>query len=397
MAVRPLRRSRPEQGGGRVKTVRYESTLDYYDGIQIFEARDAIGGHYLATLIDSDDSNDRYLVVGVDPASLQVFRDGYSDLREVLVHASAIGWCLAESDGDFGNPLELYIREGAIPDDLLPEAGFTLPKVDSGPEIVQAASERNRVVMELVAEPPAWTGPDRVRSETFGQLLIRTQNLLMHAYKRALRDVSSDFKTQLSVADGHLVDVVGAPQAGSLRVKLEAVAQPDLFGGGEIVRALNRCDTLFELVESPTDAKNQLQEHSGHLAGSYMKLMQFLAENELGMRYSWAEPMNRVCNGGSVSHVVARQMVDALSGEITLGQESLSLEGEFEIVNRGSGAWGLKTDSGVRTGKLQDNGPTLDGLEVGSRYRFDCVEELVLVESTGRESRTLSLIGIERI
>ena len=44
--------------------IRHASTLFYYDGPQVFEARDAIGGHYVAVLAPSDGADDRYLVAG---------------------------------------------------------------------------------------------------------------------------------------------------------------------------------------------------------------------------------------------------------------------------------------------------------------------------------------------
>ena len=40
--------------------IRYLRTLDYYDGPQVFEARDAIGGHYIAILGPGDEF--RYLL-----------------------------------------------------------------------------------------------------------------------------------------------------------------------------------------------------------------------------------------------------------------------------------------------------------------------------------------------
>jgi hypothetical protein len=48
-------------------------TLFYYDGPQVFEAGDSIGGHYLALMVEPLDGQERYLVVGVVPERLRQF------------------------------------------------------------------------------------------------------------------------------------------------------------------------------------------------------------------------------------------------------------------------------------------------------------------------------------
>jgi CRISPR/Cas system CMR-associated protein Cmr3 (group 5 of RAMP superfamily) len=51
----------------------------------------------------------------------------------------------------------------------------------------------------------------------------------------------------------------------------------------------------------------------------------------------------------------------------------------------------------MQSGKVREGGPSLDGLKVGGRYKFSCVEEIEEVESTGREQRTLFLIEHEPV
>lgn len=43
-----------------MKTIYYTTTLFHYDGPQIFEARDATGGHYVALSIESRDGQECY-------------------------------------------------------------------------------------------------------------------------------------------------------------------------------------------------------------------------------------------------------------------------------------------------------------------------------------------------
>ena len=78
-----------------MKTIRHTTTLFYYDGPQVFEARDAIGGHYVAVMVEPENGQDRYLVAGVAPERLRQFRSGTLDLRSLLAEAGAEEWYLA--------------------------------------------------------------------------------------------------------------------------------------------------------------------------------------------------------------------------------------------------------------------------------------------------------------
>ena len=54
--------------------IHHVRTLVYYDMPQVFEARDVIGGHYIAVLGPPNDM--RYLVAGVSPERIRLFCDG---------------------------------------------------------------------------------------------------------------------------------------------------------------------------------------------------------------------------------------------------------------------------------------------------------------------------------
>ena len=171
---------------------------------------------------------------------------------------------------------------------------------------------------------------------------------------------------------------------------------PNLFGSNNLENALRRIDELFEHTSTPQEVLNLMRQIRGHLPGSYLKLLRFLVEKETGLRYSWAEPNSEQSRQNGVSYAEAGFLVDALSSVTELGIEPVTLEGEFDRFDRTSGNWALHTEEGRRSGKVRDGGPSLDGLEVGARYRFHCDEEIEEIDIAGRESRTLYLIRHER-
>ena len=110
-----------------MKQIRYTTTLFYHDGPQMFEARDSIGGHYIAVLSPSDGADDRYLVVGVSPERLRQFRSGTLDLRSLLVESDEDVRYLATATNGLEHPLTLKpLPASSIGDEPLPDSGFLL-------------------------------------------------------------------------------------------------------------------------------------------------------------------------------------------------------------------------------------------------------------------------------
>jgi hypothetical protein len=110
-----------------MKTIQHSATLFYYDGPQVFEARDAIGGHYVAVMVEPENDKDRYLVAGVEPERLRQFRAGLIDLRTLLTGRAVEEWFLTSTGDDLNEPLTLQPATGSLAESgFLPDAGFVL-------------------------------------------------------------------------------------------------------------------------------------------------------------------------------------------------------------------------------------------------------------------------------
>jgi hypothetical protein len=282
-----------------MKTVKPASTLYYYDGPQVLEARDAIGGHYIAVMVERLTDYDRYLVAGVAPERLRRFRSGILDLRTLLVDADADEWYLASAPAGPEQLMTLEPQHRSLAESgLLPDEGFVLHDRPADELALIEARMRNNVVLEITADPPEAVDAHRIRIGTFTGLLNHVQTVVRHAYRAALREVSVRTRSRLHAED---------------------------------------------------------------------------AESE------------------------ANSLVEILSGVSNLGSEPVTLVGEFERGNRGIGSWGLLTEDGIYSGKINESGPSLNGLKFGGHYKFYCVEEIEEIEATGRESRTLYLNAYEPV
>ena len=110
-----------------MKTVTPTTVLDYYDGIQIFAAQDATGGHYIGTMVGTEGGYGRYLVTGVSPADLHLFRCGAMDLRALLLASPTDERFITVATGKFSDPLRLTaVLEPLEQTAFLPEEGFFL-------------------------------------------------------------------------------------------------------------------------------------------------------------------------------------------------------------------------------------------------------------------------------
>ncbi|MDR1281642.1 MAG: hypothetical protein LBK99_12570, partial [Opitutaceae bacterium] len=377
-----------------MKTVWHTTTLFYYDGPQVFEARDAIGGHYIGLMIEPVGSADRYLVAGIEPERLRLFRSGLLDLRDLLVERNLEEWYLAESTNGLSEALALHPQSEPIAQSaFLPDPGFVLHDRPAEELALREARMSNNVVLEVAVEPPEAVDGHRIRAGTLAGLLGHVQTIVKHAYGAALRDLPLSNRRAIDRSEAHLLDVVVPAAPGSFRIIFEGAKAPDLLGQSELVRALDRVDVLFEKASDPIQALATVKQHRGHLARSYLNLLRFLAQHRMGLRYAWAEPTFDRPRGRAVTESEVGPLITALSSVSNLGSESVELVGTLEKADVGRGNWRLSTSDGAYSGSIKPDGPGLAGLIPHSvPYRFSCVEEIDEAEGTGREQRTLYLI-----
>lgn len=378
-----------------MKTIHYKSALFYYDGVQIFEARDAIGGYYIAVLTETIDGLDRYILAGVEPEKLRQFKTGKLDLLSLLIDRPEEDWFIAMPKNGFDAALYLELQSNPLknnPD--LPDSGFLLHEIPADTNTVEEARSRNNLVFEISVEPPEAADEHQIHAETLAGLLLNLQTLVKHAYSAAVRDMSAASRRSNDVPDGHLLNVVVPAAPGSFRLVFEAASQSDIFGNNVLANALQRIDQFFEHVSNPKQTLDMVKQHRGHLAGAYLRMLRFLIEHKTGLRYAWAEPAFNSPKCYSVTNAQAIPLVEYLSGISNIGAETVVLQGTLEKADMGNGNWRLATEERDYSGKIKPGGPSLDGLKIGSRYKFNCLEEIEESQS-GREQRTLFLMEHE--
>lgn len=376
-----------------MKKLTFSKTLYFYDEPQVIELRDAYGGSFVAVLVDDD----QYVATGVAPETLRRFREGAVDLRTAMLEFGESEWYLSLGEIDFSKTLEFEVSsEPLSTTEYLPEVGFTLHAVSDADQTLAESQIRNNLVLEISVTPPEAANEHRIRVNTLAGLLFNFQKLVQHAYGAACRELSATAKQKIETNKGHLLDVVVPATEGSFRLLLEAAQSPDMLGQAEVARALTRVDSLFRACETPKSALATMKQNRGHLAASYLRLLAFLDEHKMGLRYSWAEPNLAAAIVNSVSMAQAASIVEVLAGVADLGAEEIILEGELHKADD-RGQWRITTETGTFSGSTREGGPSLRGLRIGGHYRFQCLEEIETHEATGREKRNLFLLEHEPV
>ena len=380
-----------------MKKITPTEILDYYDGVDIFAGCDRIGGNYIGLRVSTEANLDRYLVAGISPDRLRHFRSGRVDLRTLFMEADSDGWFITIADGASGEPLVLEPGSGpVVASGFLPQEDYFLEDMAVDDFVLQEAVERGNVVFEFSADPPESTQGHRMNAMTLAGLLTLVQTTVKHSYRKALIDLTDQTRGLIDSTTGHEMDVVIPASPGSFRVLLEASNPPDMFGSGELVRALRKLDDVFGCLEDPESAPQLLQTYQGHLAGSCIKLVRFLSEHETGLKYGWADPAFSEVHYGGISEQLAHKLVDSFGDFTNLLTERVTISGVFVRVNVPTGEWGLLTEDGRKIGKLNNESPRLDGLITGKTYRFGCIED-VEVDPLGNERHTLYLQSIDKL
>ena len=199
-----------------MKTVTPTTVLDYYDGIQIFAAQDATGGQYIGTMVGTEGDYGRYLVTGVSPADLHLFRCGEMDLRALLLASPTDERFITVATGKFSDPLRLTAVEEPLEQTaFLPEEGFFLEEEAIEDTPVSEAEAGNQT-----ATAPAPLAGDVSLSEITRDLQSQTSQSVstqpqrmdtsLTALKNAVKNVQSDFQQDIAAYPEFELKTAGA-------------------------------------------------------------------------------------------------------------------------------------------------------------------------------------------
>ena len=167
----------------------------YHNGIEVFSARDPVGGSYVGVIAEEKEFFDRYLVVGVCPEKLRQFRVGLLDLRTLVLETPLQEWYLADTSGPFGVKMPLVRQDCPLPDSpFLPPPDFVLKNPPVNNVALEEARKRHSLVFEFSVMPRESLDGHSVGIGALGNLLSNLEKVIKYSYQRALRELPANTK-----------------------------------------------------------------------------------------------------------------------------------------------------------------------------------------------------------
>ena len=354
----------------KIDEIRYTRTLDYCDGILIFEARDPIGGTYVASCLNFAEGGDRYLVAGCRPELLRQFRLGEVDLRQLLAESAVNGWYIADFLGP-RRPLDIVeaIEGDAIPDNLLPQPGNKIFDSAVNHNLVKSALERSSFMLEVSIEPP--------RADNSSAIGIRTLNRLVSSLQELARGVAAEIAGSQGRGRAGRLEVVGVSE-GSLVVTLQGATRYDEDGDLVLDKAFQRLDNLLAQVEVSQELDADTAEYALPTIQACSKLMKLLKEEGTGFQYTWATPTSNTPSHRKLSlervQILEHVLPETLAQRpIDVPMEEIELVGTLQVADQLKRRWVIRDAGGtLRRGEVPEGDLDLDELVIGTEYRFMC-------------------------
>ncbi len=347
--------------------IRPTEVLWYHDGIEVFAAENPVGGSYLGVFAEERPEADRYLVVGAHPDNIKRFKDGQSDLRDLILSTPLDNWYMVDADVEFGDPLELVPQTVPLAHSpYIPEAGFVLEPAVDDQLALDYARERGNTVFAFAIDSP-------IRIDDLSLLLSHMHTMVEQAYRFALRKLPLAEKKRIDPSDAAAMRVVVPAAPGSYRMVLESEAPPDAEGSSELVKGLEIIDDLFANVDSARETLRILGGRRSRLANTYGKFIKFLDDHGTGMTYDWAVPRSPKMQRGKVTREAAESLSEQLFPLSDPVIRSKEFTGTLAKANLRTGTWGMWTDQvGYLTGRSKGRNHTLRRSINGEQYRIIC-------------------------
>ena len=357
--------------------IKHTSTLMFYDSPIVIEAQDDIGGKYIGLALDSDQTAFKYLIVGVQPSMLYQFRRGRVDLRNVLEQSEQYGWDICETDC-IEDPITLEPQiSSSIPNSLLPIENVFISVPEDGTNLAMSeATDRSNFVVRVKLDPESYEQSHKLKLKDYGKLILGLNELISSANE------SVNIPTQKFAESKSMVslDIVAPANPGSLVVLLEASIKDDdmLDPYSFLKHALSKIDDSISCISNIDDILNLTSSDDTSFPSKFQKFMELIEQCNADLQYSWAEPKFQTGNVKNVNLVDAKRAVSSLDAKLseTISTNKRTIHGTFVNVTKSTGRWGLATEEGLIEGRAKDDSdyPTLDGLVVGKKYRFVCIE-----------------------
>lgn len=386
------------------RPLKHTRTLVYFDGPQLVVAVDPVGTKYLCMLTEQLEEWDEFVCAPISDLRLTEFEQGELDLLRIFENPEMGELYVGSVEHSADEPWFVAEVVAEIPEHWYPQEGFFLkPREDIKSATIEA-KERGKAVIHLALTPPETREALQIEVQHLASALQIFQNLVRHAYSRALRQLSRTTRDLLSDKSNYQMEVFGFSR-GSFTVNMQSkVPADDLLGSVNIEKALRFVDDAIAASNDPEDSQRAirfLRDNTGHFLTAYRSLLKFVVENDSPLKYEWSTPGSSTDKRSAMSVDVATGLYEILTSQESLTTELVTLIGVVTAVSVDNNSWTLHSeeDDLKYSGKIAPGSPVqLRGITVETeRYRFECEERLQEFTATGEEKIERLLLHYKRL
>jgi hypothetical protein len=369
----------------------------YFDGPTVFTAKDRVGTQYLCTLYDRSERAEMFICTPLSKERLASLLLGVVDVREIYVHPEIVKYFVTNLSDNESADISLVLLDEAPDPSWFPDSGLTFPQNVEEHErsLIDSAAVQGTAVIRLSLNPPEARRDHSIDTIKLAEALQLFSRLVKANSRQHIKSLSHRVRSLLRDPGFSETEVLAFSE-NSFDILLRAKQPADLFSSLDIVDGLKRLDSIVSVISSPEQSLTMLKENQGHVAKYYVKLLEYVIQNDSPLHYAWTTPFTQAVHTGSIDKPSALSLIDKVSSKVELFIEELEISGRLRAADEKTGTWLIEsTDDGriYRGRLLPEANISLEGLIIGSQYTFTCQESTEENEATGSERTTIFLIG----
>jgi hypothetical protein len=368
-----------------MNTITYITTLLFFDYPQIFLGRDSVGTYYVCMMVEEyEDKPPTYYATVISIERYKRLIQGLEDLKNIYLNPEMKKYFLV----NYHSENVFLLTDSSFIADYLPDEGLVLDMPDDD-VLLEAKNQRSPVAI-IQLKPDEAKDHARIHTGRLAQFLdIFERNMRQLGRYTLKKGGENNFYTE---DEASFTDVYGFSY-GSFTVKLRSTLPSDMLNDSPRVSSMFALFNEFLVLSNNPDklvAAFKERNFVGHAANTWLKLLEFIANDQCPFIYHWATPVNHQSYSSSITVDSALSAINHIkASDITT--TNVVLEGRVEAVTLSSNRWSLRAeDNKLYKGHTRE-GLTLSGIVINTkRYKFKCIETLK-VDGFGKELPTYEI------
>jgi hypothetical protein len=375
------------------KYLNISQILVYYDFPEVFIAIDSVETNYLCLLVSVENENTNYIATAISSKRLSSFINGDTDLRDIFEEPEIQQWFTFNQVIDIIEAIEW--KELVLPQEFLPEKGFSYHKQLHGDELIlkESIEKRNAVIHLAVSDSDDNYSID---ADNLSDIVKLYQGIIENSYKKTLAQKNIKEKKQYYIPQNYKLRAF-ASSYSSFNLHLYSTSKTDLFGNAIIEIGLEKFDEITRDFDNEEDFISVLRTVKGHTISGLKNLVKKLIDKDIKFKHKWYAPNQEKVSFTIIDKVKAEKIYAVLNLAEELTEEIKTFFGYFVQVDVEKGTWRIYNieDEKEYSGEVSEQ--TLQGVTVMTvNYKITCQELIEELRVTEKEKTRYILQTIEK-